>query len=77
MTPEQSVVASAVQAWTMNIERADKLFSGLSDERMLTEIAPGKIALALSLGPSRRRARCDAAASASANGCIRNWTPRF
>jgi hypothetical protein len=42
MTPEQSVVASAVQAWTMNIERADKLFSGLSDERMLTEIAPGK-----------------------------------
>jgi hypothetical protein len=42
MTPEESVVRSAVQAWTMNIERADKLFSGLSDERMLTEIAPGK-----------------------------------
>jgi hypothetical protein len=42
MTPEQSVVASAVQAWTMNIDRADKLFSGLSDEKMLTEIAPGK-----------------------------------
>ena len=42
MTPEQSVVATAVQAWTMNIERADKLFSGLSDEQLLRELAPGK-----------------------------------
>jgi hypothetical protein len=42
MTPEQSVVASAVHAWTLNLERADKLFSGLSDQQLLKEIAPGK-----------------------------------
>jgi len=42
MTPEQSVVATAVQAWTMNIERADKLFSSMSDEQLLRELAPGK-----------------------------------
>jgi len=42
MTPEQSMAASAVQAWKLNVERADKLFSGLSDEQLLTEVAPGK-----------------------------------
>ena len=42
MTPEQSVVATAVQAWTQNVERADKLFSALSESQLLKEIAPGK-----------------------------------
>lgn len=42
MTPEQSVVASAVQAWALNLERADKMFSGLSDAQLLAEVAPGK-----------------------------------
>jgi DinB family protein len=42
MTPEQSVVASAVHAWKLNLERADKFFSGLSEQQLLTEIAPGK-----------------------------------
>jgi hypothetical protein len=42
MTPEQSIAATAVLAWTQNLERANKLFSGLSDERLLAEIAPGK-----------------------------------
>jgi DinB family protein len=42
MTPEQSVVRSAVHAWKLNVERADKLFSGLSEEQLLKEVAPGK-----------------------------------
>jgi DinB superfamily len=42
MTPEQAIVATAVQAWKMNLERADKLFSGLSDQQLLTEVAPGR-----------------------------------
>jgi hypothetical protein len=42
MTPEQSVVASAVHAWKLNLERADRLFSGLNEQQLLTEVAPGK-----------------------------------
>lgn len=42
MTPEQSIVASAVLAWKTQLERAEKLFSGLDDAQLLTEIAPGK-----------------------------------
>jgi DinB family protein len=42
MTPEQSVVATAVNAWKLQVERADKLFSGLSEERLFAELAPGK-----------------------------------
>jgi len=76
MTPEQSVVASAVHAWKLNLERADKLFSGLSEQQLLTEVAPGKNRLVylwghliavhdamlplLGLGP-RRHAELDAA----------------
>jgi hypothetical protein len=42
MTPEQNLVASAVHAWNVNVERADKLFSGLSEQQLLNEVAPGK-----------------------------------
>lgn len=42
MTPEESIVATAVQSWTMNVERAAKLFSGLSDSQRLQEVAPGR-----------------------------------
>ena len=42
MTPDQSIVASAVLAWKTQLERADKLFSGLGDEQLLKEVAPGK-----------------------------------
>lgn len=42
MTPEQSITASAVQAWRTNIERAGKLFAGLSEEKLATEVAPGR-----------------------------------
>lgn len=33
---------SAVNAWTINVDRANKLFSGSSDQRLIAEIAPGK-----------------------------------
>ena len=42
MTHEQTMAACAVNAWTLNIDRATKLFSNSSDQRLLTEIAPGK-----------------------------------
>jgi hypothetical protein len=42
MTPEQSLVASAVHAWKLQLERADTLFSGLSDDELRNEVAPGK-----------------------------------
>src|SRR5438045_323389 len=42
MTPEQSVVATAVQSWTINEAGADKLVSALSESEPLQEVAPGK-----------------------------------
>jgi hypothetical protein len=42
MTPDQSAAATAVSAWKQNVERADKFFSALSEQRLQTEIAPGK-----------------------------------
>src|SRR5260370_37116784 len=42
MTNEELYLAVALNGWKGNIERADKLFSGLSDEEVLKEIAPGK-----------------------------------
>lgn len=42
MTPEQSMAATAVQSWTMNVERADKLFAALGESQLLLEVAPGR-----------------------------------
>jgi DinB superfamily len=42
MKAEQALVTSAVNAWKATIERADKLFSPLSDEQLQKEVAPGK-----------------------------------
>src|ERR1700722_16203284 len=42
MTNDQLYLAVALSGWKGNIERADKLFSGLSDQDVLKEIAPGK-----------------------------------
>jgi hypothetical protein len=42
MTNEELFVAAALNAWTGNVERADRLFSGLSDDDLLTEVAPGR-----------------------------------
>lgn len=50
MTPEQSLAATAVHAWTQNIERADKFFSAISDEHLQTVVAPGRNRLIYLLG---------------------------
>src|SRR6267154_6413295 len=42
MTNEELYLAVALNGWKGNIERADKMFSGLSDQEALKEIAPGK-----------------------------------
>jgi hypothetical protein len=42
MTNEELFLAVALNGWKGNIERADKMFSGLSEEELLKEIAPGK-----------------------------------
>ena len=42
MTNEELYLAVALNGWKGNIERADKMFSGLSDQEVLNEIAPGK-----------------------------------
>src|SRR5260370_28626504 len=42
MTNEELYLAVALNGWKGNIERADKMFSGLSDQEVLREIAPGK-----------------------------------
>ena len=42
MTNEELYLAVAVNGWKANIERADKMFSGLSEEELLKEVAPGK-----------------------------------
>jgi DinB superfamily len=42
MTIEESIVRSAVHAWKQNVDRADKLFSGLSEQQLLNEVAPGR-----------------------------------
>jgi DinB superfamily len=40
--PEQALVASALGAWKSNVERADRMFSALSEEQLQKEVAPGK-----------------------------------
>lgn len=42
MTNEELFLAVALNGWKGNLERADKLFSGLSEEELLKEVAPGK-----------------------------------
>jgi DinB superfamily len=40
--PEQALLTSILNSWKSNIERADRLFSGLNEEQLLREVAPGK-----------------------------------
>src|SRR5712672_3070428 len=42
MTAEKSLIDSALRGWKSNVERADKLFGGLSPEQLDQEVAPGK-----------------------------------
>lgn len=42
MTPEESIVASAVHAWKLQVDRANTVFASLDEQRLLAEVAPGK-----------------------------------
>ena len=42
MTSEQALATAAVNSWKLNIDRADRLFSPLTEEQLLKEVAPGK-----------------------------------
>ena len=42
MTKEELYLQVALNGWRGNIERADKMFSSLSDQEALQEIVPGK-----------------------------------
>ncbi len=42
MTNEELYLAVSLNGWKENIERADKIFSGLSDDQVMKEVAPGK-----------------------------------
>src|ERR1700741_1956250 len=42
MTTEKSLIDSAIRGWKSNVERADKLFGGLSPEQLEQEVAPGR-----------------------------------
>src|SRR5437667_3366238 len=42
MTLETSLIDSALRNWRSNVDRAGKLFGGLSQEQLLQEVAPGK-----------------------------------
>src|SRR5260370_9487528 len=42
MATENSLIDSAIRCWKANVERAHKLFGGLSSEQLEQEIAPGR-----------------------------------
>src|ERR1700758_2238371 len=42
MTSHELPVKVAINSWRLVLERADKMFSKMTDEQLLTEVAPGK-----------------------------------
>src|SRR5271156_637958 len=42
MNTEKSLIDSALRGWKFNVERAEKLFEGLSPAQLQQEVAPGK-----------------------------------
>lgn len=42
MTPDQSLAATAVHAWRLNLARAGTVFLGRTDDHLRQEVAPGK-----------------------------------
>ena len=42
MTPHELPVKVAINSWRLVVERADKTFSKLTPDQLLTEVAPGK-----------------------------------
>jgi hypothetical protein len=47
---EQGLVTAALNAWKLNIERADRFFSPLGEQQLQKEVAPGKNRLIYLLG---------------------------
>jgi hypothetical protein len=62
MGNEDSYVALGLKVWKAQIDRADKLFGGLSSQEVLREIAPGREQATLLVGTSHSHTRRDAAA---------------
>jgi hypothetical protein len=50
MTSEQLTAKAAVNSWKLTVARADKLFSALTAEQLLQQIAPGKNRIIYLLG---------------------------
>ena len=42
MTSHELPVKVAINSWRLVVDRADKIFSGLTEEQLLREVAPGK-----------------------------------
>ncbi|WP_353068369.1 DinB family protein [Tunturibacter empetritectus] len=42
MNPEASLIDSALRSWKANVDRTTKLFSALTEEQLLEQVAPGK-----------------------------------
>ena len=42
MTSQQLSVKVAINSWRLVLERTDKIFSTLSEDQLLKEVAPGK-----------------------------------
>jgi hypothetical protein len=42
MTSQQLSVKVAINSWRLVLERADKIFSNLTEDQLLTEVAPGR-----------------------------------
>jgi len=42
MTPQQLSVKVAINSWRLVLERADKIFSNLTEDQLLKQVAPGK-----------------------------------
>jgi len=42
MTSHELPVKVAINSWRLVVDRADKIFSGLAEEQLLREVAPGK-----------------------------------
>jgi DinB superfamily len=42
MTPDQILIAGAISSWQQVVARVGGLCSGLSEEQLLVEVAPGK-----------------------------------
>ena len=42
MTNDELLVSGALNGWKTNIDRADKIFSSLTEDQLLKEVAPGR-----------------------------------